>query len=206
MRAAGLIAALLLAPAAALAEPIEDHGYTLGCDADAEVPVCHLRAAGVTFAVTEGQGTPADLFHGLSFLPPLVPVTFSGTWSNLGDSSADLVVTDLALVADDPFAETLRYIQGTWKPQGEESPFAIAIWGLDWFELENDEPVDAFMITPSDACASGVVPGGMVLSLYRLGGGPDEAACWQLEYATDTELTLRRIGGDHEQVDFTRID
>jgi hypothetical protein len=156
-------------------------------------------------SVANDGSTPARIISQLANLDMLTAVNLKGDLGDLGDITAPLTLTGLSVREDDLYQDTLRYIQGTWKPQGEEAQFAVQIYGLQWQEVSDGEVVATYLITPGETCADGTTPGGIALSLYLMGGDPAEAACWQVEYATDTSLDLRDFKGDQGQVTFERI-
>jgi hypothetical protein len=204
MRHALLALTLLAHPA--LAEPFEGRGYLVGCDGDAAGSGCRIVASGVIFHVRDGEGTNEGMMDLLWSEPPVTAVTISGEMGDLGDITAPLVLTSLSFPQDDPFQDTLRYLQGDWRPDGEDTPFLLRITGLEWQEWQDDELLAAFLITPSEACADGVIPGGMVLSLRQIGGDPSESACWQVEYATDTTMDLRNVTRGFGLVTYARFE
>ena len=190
---------LLASPA--LAEPFSHSGYTLGCDDTG----CTVYAAGFLLYVANDGSTPARIIAKLASLDVLTAVNLKGDLGELGDSSAPLTLTGLSVKTDDLYQDTLRYIQGGWKPKAEEAPFYVQINGLQWQDISGGEVSATYLISPGDTCADGTAPGGIALSLYLMGGDPSEAACWQVEYATDTELDLRDFKGDQGQVSFERV-
>ena len=193
-------AVLASAPLGSNAEPLSDSGYVTGCT-DAG---CFIESRGFSLSVTDAT-TPSDLMTLLRSLPNVSAIAFDGEMTNMGDSSADLALTKVTKVADDLNEGNLQYMQGDWAPVGEETPFVIRISGLTWQEVVQDEPGDSFAIVASDACADGVVPGGMAINLYRLGDDPAADGCWQLEGITDTSMFLRDFQGDWGQIEYTRL-
>ncbi len=198
LRRAALPLALGLA-APVLAEPISDRGYTVGCSDDG----CVIQASGFSFFVAYGGGSD-EIKDMLVALPPVSAVAFEGEMSNMGDSSADLILSALTPVPDDLYEGNLQAMQGDWTPMGEETPFVVRIAGLDWEEQVNGEFADAFAMSVGEACADGVVPGGMAINLYRYGDDPAADACWQLEYIEGDTMVLRDFKGDQGQVEFSR--
>lgn len=204
MRLLPALALFLASPA--LAEPLEPTpGYAIGCDAEGSPIFCYVNAAGFNWAIS--QETAAEgLFDRLRSLPMLEPVIISGEFQALNDSSADLVLTGLDQPAgEDLYVGNLRAMQGEWQPLGEEAPFSVTISGMDWQEMLNGELADSFMISAGPACADGVEPGGMAISLYRYGDDPGADACWQLEFIDEATMTLRDFMGEQGQVEFTRL-
>lgn len=203
--AAGLIIAGLMAAGAAGADPIAEDGWLTACDLDAAPAGCLIEAGGFALLVQEGQGTPDALITYLAGLPPVSAIHFEGEIVNMGDSTAELVLTTAAQV-DNIHEGNLQALQGDWTPVGEETPFQIRIYGLEWQEWQGDEQQGAFAMVVGDACGDGTVPGaGTVISLYRLGDDPADDGCWQLEYIDDSRMTLRDFKGDRGQVAFTRV-
>lgn len=197
--------AVLAFPFAGNAEPLEPTpGYFLGCDAEGNPIFCYVAAAGFTWAIS-GDRAVSELFDQLAALPLLEPVVISGSYETLNDSSADLDLTGLTRPGEDLYVGNLRAMQGRWQPKGEETPFEVEIAGLDWIELVQAEVAADFSISVGEACADGVVPGGMAISLYRYGDDPGADACWQLEYIDDATMTLRDFMGDQGQVEFTHL-
>jgi hypothetical protein len=184
----------------ALAEPVNERGYFVGCDgAD-----CLLVASGFRFYVRDDGTMGADLLAGLD---PMTAVTFVGDMLSMGDISAELDLTEVALVPDDLLQDTLRALQGDWHPDGEDTPYFIRIIGLEWQEITPPDEVNgAYLISVGTTCANGVEPGGPALVLHALGGDPDAAACWQVQYIDDTTLELRDFMGDWGLVTYTRRD
>ena len=180
-------------------------GYFLGCDADTSPAACYVNAAGITWALSSDTAQEGP-FDSLQALPLLEPVILSGDYAELGDSFADLALTGLELPAEeDLYVGNLRAMQGYWQPVDEEAPFAVTVAGLDWQEKMNGKPGESYMISAGLACADGVAPGGMAISLYRYGDDPAADACWQLEYIDGGRMTLRDIQGNQGQVEFTRL-
>ncbi len=193
MRHFALLLALLSGPA--IAAPFSGRGYLEGCDGDASGSGCRIVVSGVILHVRDGDGTNEDMMDLLWSQAPVTAVSIAGDMGELGDISAPLVLTSLSFPPDDPFQSGLRALQGDWRPVGEAGPFVLRILGLEWQEWANDELIADYLMTPSKSCADGVAVGGTVLSLRQLGGAPDEAACWQIESASDTALTLRDLSG-----------
>ena len=186
----------LVAPVCALAqEPFEGSGYFITCGEEG----CFLNVAGFDLFVAPDQGAAL-----LADLPMLAAVDVTGTLSEMGDSSAALALTSVERVADDLYEGNLLAMQGDWRPVGEENPFTIGIYGMEWNEIILDEVQDRFMMSVGDACADGTVQAGMVVNLYRYGDDPGADACWLVEYIDDGRMTLRNVGGDGGAVDFTR--
>jgi len=180
-------------------------GYVLGCEGETGAAACYVNAAGITW-VLAAETTDAGSYGTLQALPLLEPVILSGDYAELGDSFADLQLTGLDMpVEEDLYVGNLRGMQGDWQPVGEEAPFSITIAGLDWQEKMNDKPGETYMISAGLACADGVEPGGMAITLYRYGDDPAADACWQLEYIDEGSMALRDIMGDQGQVEFTRL-
>lgn len=178
--------------------PFSGEGYLLACGEEG----CFVGARGYTLFVPADGGAAARALAGIA---PLSAVRVSGDLTNIGDANADLALTEVEALSDDLNEGNLRALQGAWQPVEEESPFHIEIYGLDWAEMEMDQETARFQMTLGTACASGVEPGGMTISLYRYGDDPAEDACWQLEYIDDTTLTLRDVSGVQGQVGFTHI-
>ena len=197
---------LVLAAFPLLAESLPPTpGYFLGCDAETSPAACYVNAAGITWALSS-EAAEEGLFDTLQALPLLEPVILSGEYAELGDSFADLTLTGVELPADeDLYVGNLRAMQGDWQPVGEEAPFAVTVVGLDWQEKVNGKPGETYMISAGLACADGVEPGGMAISLYRYGDDPAADACWQLDYIDDGSMALRNVMGDQGQVEFTRL-
>jgi hypothetical protein len=207
-RAALMLAAALLLPAPLWAqdgEQVSEKGYFTGCDAEGDPIYCYIAAAGFSFGVSEAAANAPGLFETLSTMPLMTPVSFGGVMSSMGDSTADLTLTALSPVTDDPYAATLALLQGDWSPEGEETPFQISIMGMDWLEYVQDEMTDSFQITPGMACADGVATDGMTLSLYRYGDDPEEDACWQVMAIDDASMTLQDRRGIQGTVVFNRV-
>lgn len=187
--------ALLASPAAA--DPVSERGYAMGCG-----DTCTIVAGG--FVLSVDPDSDPEVLKLLTSLDPITAVSFEGELGEMGDITAPITLTWLKTEPDDPYQETLRYIQGDWKPEGEETPFFIRIDGLQWDEVIDGEVSASFLIQASDSCPDGVQPGGIALSLFPFGGDPSSAVCWQLEYATDTQLDLRDFTGQQGQVSFIR--
>lgn len=203
MRRIACVAASLFAMPA-LADPLDPTlGYFLGCDATTSPPYCTVQAAGFTWVIMQ-DSTDGDLFNQLTGLPLLEPVEISGEFAELYDSSADLMLTGLTLPGEDLYVGNLRAMQGTWQPTGEAFPFTIQVAGLDLTQFTNGEQGESFAMLPGEACADGVVPGGMAISLYMYGNDPEADGCWQVEYVDDATLVLRDFMGEQGQVEFAR--
>lgn len=202
---AGVVAAACLLPALAGADPISEDGWLTACDLEATRGVCLIESGGFALFVQQGLGTPDDVITFLAGLPPVSAIHFEGEILNMGDSMADMVLTSATRV-DNINEGNLQALQGDWSPVGEETPFQIRIFGLEWQEWQGDEQQDAFAMVVGDTCGNGIVPGaGTVISLYRLGDDPEDDGCWQLEYIDDQTLTLRDFKGDQGQVEFSRV-
>lgn len=177
-------------------EAFEGRGYLITCGDEG----CFLNASGFDLFVAQDQGAAL-----LADLPIMTAVEVKGTLSEMGDSSAVLALTSVTRVADDLYEGNLQAMQGDWRPVGEENPFVIGIYGMEWNEVLMDEVQDRFMIVVGEACADGVVHQGMVISLYRYGDDPGADACWGLDYIDDARMTLRDLQGDFGAVDFERV-
>lgn len=184
----------------ALADGYEGHGYALGCDEMG----CMVATGGVVLTAT-ADSDPAAV-EVLQAAAMLTGVDLAGEIVSLGDITGEIAVSEVRVTADDLYADTLRYIQGEWRPEGEETPFSIQINGLTWTEITEEGEGPSFLITPGETCADGLAPGGIALSLTMIGGDPGEAACWQVDYATDTTLDLRDFKGDQGLVSFVRVN
>jgi hypothetical protein len=197
-----LVACLLAGPA--MADTVAETGYAVGCDP--EGASCLIVSRGFNLTVTRDGGTPAELFETLSGLPKLTAVSFEGSLGEMGDSSADLVLSALREEPDDLYQGNLQAMQGMWQPVGEETPFYIIIDGMDWTEVVQEEVTDVLAMTVGEDCGSGVRPGnGMAITLYRYGDDPGDDACWRLEYVDDATLELRDFKGDQGAVTFARL-
>lgn len=206
MRLLPIVALALATATPALAEPVSGAGYLVGCATEEGPAQCTIVFGGFNLSVLGDGGTPEALFAQLVALKPISAVTFEGTLSDMGDSSATLVLSAVAARADDLYEGNLRAMQGRWTPAGEETPFEVQISGLDWVELQMDEVLDSFLMTVAEACGSGILPGnGMAITLYRYGDDPGDDACWRLEYIDDKTMELRDFKGDHGAVTFTRV-
>jgi hypothetical protein len=201
---------LLAAPALAQeGEPFDGDGYVLGCDTASAEAACWIAVGGWTLMVPEAMAAPG-LVGGLAALPPVTAVRIAGTLSEMGDSSATLALTEALHITDDPHEGALQAMQGTWRPEGEEAPFALRVDGLTWEELEMDEPVAAYAMAVGDTCArsmtetGGTETGGTAISLYLLGGDAEAAACWQVEEVAGDRMVLRDVEGAQGQVAFAR--
>lgn len=190
-----LLPLLLAAPA--FADPIAERGSALGCGES-----CTLVAAG--FILTVDPASDPKVLTALRTLAPLTAVSFEGDLGEMGDITAPVTLTALKPEPDDLYQDTLRALQGEWKPDGEETPFVIRIDGMQWDEVTEGEVSASYLIQPSEACADGVTPGGIALSLIPMSGDPASAPCWQLEYIDDKTLDLRDFSGDQGQVSFLR--
>jgi len=176
-------------------EPFEGKGYVIACGEEG----CFVNASGFDLFVAQDQGAAL-----LADLPMLSAVTVTGTLSEMGDSSAALALSGVERVVDDPYEGNLQALQGDWRPLGEDTPFVIGVYGMDWNEIILDEVQDRFMMSVGEACADGTVHRGMVVNLYRYGDDPGADGCWLLEYIDDARMTLRNVGGGGEVVDFVR--
>ncbi len=203
MLARAALAVLLIAPLSAYAEgkPVSGHGYFTGCDAEGDPIYCYIGAVGFSYAVGEDGGSAAGLFDTLSALPLMAPVAFDGQVEDAGEASSDLVLTRLEQVADDPYAETLRALQGDWSAEAGQ----VSVIGLDWLTYKDGEMSDSYQITPGTACADGVDQGDVVLSLKRYGGDAPEDACWKVKLADDGHFVVQDAKGAGGEVAFTRI-
>lgn len=196
MRIASFLAfGLFLAPTAFAQDAFEGRGYLMSCGEEG----CFLNAAGMDLFVPAGQG--ADQLAGL---PMMAAVEVAGTLSDIGDSSADLSLASARRVADDLYEGNLIAMQGEWQPRGEEAPFRIAIFGMEWSEILNDELADRFMMSVGDSC-EGDRYDEMVVTLYRYGDDPAADGCWLVDGAEDTVLTLRKARGADAAVVFDRV-
>lgn len=206
-----LLIAIGLLASPVMAVPFSHTGYTLGCDDIG----CTVFSAGYLLSVANDGSTPARIISRLANLDLLTAVNIKGNLGELGDSSAPLTLTGVSVRTDDLYQDPLRHIQGGWKPKAGEAAFSVQIHGLQWQDVSFDAVTATYLITPGDSCADGTGPGGtgpggtgpggIALSLVLMGGDPSEAACWQAEHATDTELDLRDLKGDHGQVTFERV-
>lgn len=176
-------------------ESFDGTGYLLSCGEEG----CFVNAAGYDLFVPADQGAAM-----LSDLPMMAAVAVRGTLSDIGDATASLTLEGVERITDDLYEGNLVAMQGNWRPVGEDTPFTIGIYGMDWNEIILDEVQDRFMMSVGETCADGTVHPGMVVSLYRYGDDPGADACWLLEYVDDTRMTLRNVGGGGEAVDFTR--
>lgn len=176
-------------------ETFEGRGYVIACGDEG----CFLNASGFDLFVAMDQGAGM-----LTDLPMLAAVDVQGTLSDIGDSSAALSLTSVTRVTDDLYEGNLQFMQGDWRPVGEENPFTIGIYGMDWTEFLMDEEQDRFMMSVGDACADGTVHQGMVINLYRYGDDPAADACWMLDYIDEGVMTLRDLSGDFGAVEFAR--
>lgn len=203
---ASVLCVFALSAGAALAEPMSDRGYLINCAEEEGPPACLIVSRGVNLLVTEGGGTPPEVFGALWALPGLSAISFDGTLANMGDSSADIVLSSVTAEPDDLYEGNLRAMQGRWQPDGEETPFHIEIFGLDWTEMLHDDYGDAFLMVLAEECGNGITPGnGMAISLYRYGDDPEDDACWRLEYIDETTMELRDFKGEQGSVSFTRL-
>lgn len=188
---------LLWAGAAQAQEPYAGNGYLLACGEEG----CFINSAGFNLFAPGG----AEALAQLRDLPMMAAVAIEGTLSDIGDSSATIDLTYAAPLADDLYEGNLQAMQGTWRPDGEDSPFTITVAGMDWIETLNDTEETPFMMSVGEACGDGIVPGnGMVISLYRYGDDPGDDACWRLEYIDDRTMELRDFKGEQGAVSFTR--
>ena len=194
-----------LTPVMAAADPIAEDGWLTACNLDSTPGVCLIESGGFGLLVQQGQGTPDEVLTYLAGLPPITAIHFEGEIVNMGDSTAELVVTTAATV-DNIHQGNLQALQGDWAPVNAETPLQVRIFGLEWQEWYGNEKLDAFAMVVGDTCGNGITPGaGTVLSLYRLGDDPEDDGCWQIEYIDDQTLTLRDFKGEQGQVEFTRI-
>lgn len=182
-----------------LAEPFSHQGYALGCD-DAG---CTIFAAGYLLHVANDGSTPARLIRKLARMDNLTAVNLKGDLGALGDATAPLTLTGLSLRAEDPYQDTLRAVQGVWRVAGDPVAF-VTVSGLEWQVHIGGEGAASFLITPRDACADGTAPGGMVLSLYALGGDPAEASCLQVVSVSASAMTLRDPKGQKPDLVYQR--
>lgn len=189
--------ALLTAPA--FAEPITERGYVVGCSDKA----CSIVAAGFKLTAAK-KGTDPEVWDFLTGLEPITAVSFEGELGAMGDITAPVKVTYIETQPDDAYQDTLRYVQGDWKPMGDETQFFIRIKGLEWQEVLDGEVIARFLIDAGATCSSGVAPGGIAINLNPMGGDPSTAPCWQLEYATDTQMDLRDFSGDVGVISYLR--
>lgn len=198
MRVSGIVFAVLgLLPLSAFGqEPFAGKAYFISCGEEG----CFLNAAGFDLFVGKVQG--AEL---LSDLPMLAAVEVDGDLSDIGDSSAAMTLRSVARVTDDLYEGNLQAMQGDWRPVGEETPFTIGIYGMDWTEWLMEEEQGRFMMSIGDACADGTVHRGMVINLFRYGDDPAADACWLMDYIDDGMMSLRDLSGDFEVVDFARV-
>lgn len=205
IKATALAGGWVLIAGMAAADPIAEEGWLTACDMEAVPVACLIEAGGFALIVQAGQGTPEQVIGFLSGLPPVSAIRFDGEILNMGDSTAELVLSSAARV-DNVNEGNLQALQGDWTPEGEETPFQIRIFGLEWQEWQGDDQQAAFAMVVGDTCGNGIVPGaGTVISLYRLGDDPEDDGCWQVEYIDDRSLTLRDFKGDQGQVAFTRV-
>ncbi len=198
MMRAALVLALCAGPA--LADPISERGYALGCGEG-----CTIVAAGTILTVSE-EGTDPAVWKLLQGLEPLSAVSFQGELGEMGDISAPVTLSYLKVETDDPWQRQLRAIQGNWQPLGEETPFEVQISGLGWDEVTQGETTASDLIGAGAACADGTAPGGLVLSLRPLGGDTEEAACWQVLDVSATQMDLRDVTSDKGTVSYIRQD
>lgn len=202
MLARATLALLLAIPVSAHAggKPVSGQGYFTGCDAEGDPIYCYIGTIGFSYAVAEDGSSAAGLFDALSALPLMAPVAFEGQVEDAGETSSDLVLTGLEPVADDPYAETLRLLQGDWTAEAEQ----VSMIGLDWLTYKDGEMSDSYQITPGTACADGADQGGVVLSLKRYGGDVAEDACWRVKSADDGHFVVQDVAAGTERA-FTRI-
>jgi hypothetical protein len=180
------------------AEDINDTGWKISCD-DAG---CQIASGGYALWTT-ADSDPAAL-QALQSLPDMSAVNFLGSLQNMGDSTADIVLA-FAERGENINEGNLQFMQGDWKPVGEETPYFIRIIGMEYQEWTNDEMGANFAMTAGDACADGTTHTGTVISLYRLGDDPDADGCWQVEYVDENTLSMRDVSGDWGVVDYARV-
>lgn len=190
---------LVLVAAPAVADPITESGYVIGCSDK----MCKIAAAG--FTLTAGRkSTDPEVFRFMQELKPLTAVSFEGELGTLGDATAPVKVTYIETMPEDPYQDTLRYIQGNWVPMGDTSGYYIRIKGMEWQDIIDGQVSSSFLMQPSDTCTSGVQPGGIALNLVPIGGDPSWAICWKIDYATDTEMDISDFTGEQGQVSLLR--
>lgn len=198
MKVLVLLLATVWSGAAQAQESFSGTGYLLSCGEEG----CFINAAGFNLFAPEGQG-PLDA---LRDLPMMTAVQLDGSLSEIGDSSATITLTSAAPIADDIYEGNLQAMQGSWRPDGEENPFYIAIAGMDWIEVLGESEETSYMMSVGEYCGDGTFPGnGMVISLYRYGDDPGDDACWRLEYVDETTLELRDFKGEQGAVTFSRM-
>jgi len=191
--------ALALLTAPAFAEPITERGYVVGCSDKA----CSIVAAGFKLTAAK-KGTDPEVWDFMAGLDPITAVSFEGELGELGDITAPVKVTYIETMPDDLYQDTLRYVQGNWKPKGDTSTFFIRIKGMEWQEIVDRKVSTRFLIQPSDTCATGVVPGGIALNLVPIGGDPSWAICWKVDGASETELHVSDFTGEQGRVTLLR--
>lgn len=177
-------------------EAYSGRGYLVACGEEG----CFVNSAGYDLFVAHDQN--AWMLEGLD---PMTAVEVEGMLSDIGDATASFALEAVRPVIDDLYEGNLRAMQGDWRPVGEENPFVIGIYGMDWNEVLMDEVTDRFMMSVGDACADGTVHTGMIINLYRYGDDPGADACWQMEYIDDSVMTLRDLSGDFGAVAFERV-
>lgn len=192
------LAVLIALSAPALAETMDDIGWKISCD-DAG---CQIASGG--FALWTAQGSDPDALAALQDMPDVSAVSFTGELQNMGDSSAEIVLTRAERI-DNIHEGNLQFMQGDWAPVGEDTPYFLRIIGLEYQEWAQDELGAQFAMVAGDTCADGTAHNGTILSLYRLGDDPDADGCWQVEYIDETTMVLRDLMGDWGAVEYSRV-
>jgi hypothetical protein len=190
----------LMLPVCAAAETIEGTGWRTACN-DA---FCEIVSQGFILSVVDGGGTPPEIMRKLRRMADMTSVQIAGEISNMGDMTADLVLTSMQ-AADDVNEGNLQFMQGDWAPVGEEGHYFVRITGLYYQEWSDGEMSMNALMSVGDSCANGTQYRGTVISLYPVGGDPSEIACWGVDYVDEETLELRDYVGEWGLVEYARV-
>ncbi len=184
-----LLAALTLATSPAFAfdpgthgEPMEEEGYFVGCNTGEGGDACEIHARGAVFMAYAENPSEPEALAALAALPQGAPVRFTGDMISMGDVTVDFALNTVAENPGDPLAPLVADLQGTWVATDRQ----ISVTGLEWVEADGR----AYLISLGNACSDGVDRGGVLISLYEMGGDPFTSTCLLVVTHSADELVL----------------
>jgi hypothetical protein len=183
-------------------DAFDDTGLTQGCADEGGQMVCTITSRGANLMARSGETSDAVMAV-LMALPLNTAVAVTGDITSMGDITAEIVLSTVAMAEADPFTTLAADMQGVWVSD-EDADSAFEIIGTQMVDSYAGEVQASSLLTFQAQCPDGPEGVGPVMIAQVMGGDPADMACYFIVSLADGALEMSLMGGAGKTLAYSR--